>query len=107
MGMKKAVETMHNVFTDKTLTGMSPMERGVAAINYVIEDKGVEYLKPHIDVLNMPFFQIHGYDILIFFTYHCSCFNSIMEMPEMLLWAVLRIQESQTGLICLAIFFKL
>ena len=66
--MQKAVATMHNVFTDKTLTGMSPMERGVAAINYVIEDKGVEHLKPHIDVLNMPFFQIHGYDILIFFT---------------------------------------
>ena len=66
--MQKAVATMHSVFTDKTLTGMSPMERGVAAINYVIEDRGVEHLKPHIDVLNMPFFQIHGYDILIFFT---------------------------------------
>ena len=66
-GMQKSVATMHNVFTDNSLTGMTPMERGVAAINYALtEDSGVERLKPHIDILNMPFYQVHGWDVLAF-----------------------------------------
>ena len=64
--MRKSVDKMHRLFVDNTLTGMTPLERGVAAINFIIENRGIEYLKPHKNILNMPFYQVHGYDIVIF-----------------------------------------
>ena len=65
--MKQSALKTHKIFVDNRLSGMAPMERGVSAINYVIENpEAAEYMKPHKDVLTMPFYQEHGYDIVLF-----------------------------------------
>ena len=62
--MKESMARMHKVFTDHSLTGMTPLEHGVLAINYVMKNEGIKFLKPHKDLLTLANYQVHGYDIL-------------------------------------------
>ena len=64
--VRSSMDTMHRVFVDKGITGQSPMERALASVDYALkESQGIRHVKVSQDVLNMPFYVVHGYDIFL------------------------------------------
>ena len=63
--MQESIQRMHNLFVDKGLTGHSPMERALKAVDFAIKGDSVYHAKPAKEMLQMPFYAIHGYDVLL------------------------------------------
>ena len=61
--IRSNVAQMHRVFVDRGISGQSPMQRAVSAVDYVLKSKGASLIKVNRDIQALPFFVVHGYDI--------------------------------------------
>ena len=59
------IRRMHNVFVGRGINGLSPAERALKAVDFAIKSNTVNYVKPERDLLQMPFYITHGYDIFL------------------------------------------
>ena len=59
------IKRMHNVFVGRGINGLSPAERALKAVDFAIKSNTVNYVKPERDLLQMPFYITHGYDIFL------------------------------------------
>lgn len=71
--MQKSIEKMHDLFTDYSSRG-SPSKKAVSAVDMVVKHKGADFLKPKA-VMSMTWYQVHGYDIMIFVISIISLFS--------------------------------
>ena len=67
--MRNAIERMNLLFT----SGESPLERGVKVIERVLTDPTLHLMKPEA-IMNMPNYQYHGIDIVLFILSIMSAF---------------------------------
>ena len=72
--IRKSINLMHTLFTENY--GMTPGDRGVAAIEFALKYKDSNVLKPNI-ADGMPWYEFYGYDILIFVIFVTFCVSFI------------------------------
>jgi len=58
-----SISRMHSLFTDHY--DQTPMEKGVNAIEYVLRNKNLDFMKSKHS-MNIPWYQYYGFDIVLF-----------------------------------------
>ena len=62
--MKASMEKMRNLFVSTDVHGMLPLDRGIYAVEYVINHRECDYLKSY--PLYNPWYLYFGYDLVLF-----------------------------------------